>query len=153
MGRDEHFMSLALKEAEAAFMEGEVPVGAILVKENRVIAIAHNTKEAKIDPTSHAELTVLREGASETGNWRLTDTTLYVTKEPCVMCAGAMVNARLGKLIYGCKDNKYGAAASQYKILSNPKLNHQVEVISGILENRCADILRKFFEMHRQKNL
>lgn len=153
MGRDEHFMSLALKEAEAAFIEGEVPVGAILVKGNRIIATAHNTKEAKIDPTAHAELIILRGGASEIGNWRLTDTTLYVTKEPCVMCAGAMINTRLSRLVYGCHDIQRGAVTSQYKILSNPNLNHQVDVISGILENKCADILRKFFEMRRQKNL
>jgi len=138
-------MRLALKEAEAAFMEDEVPVGSILVQGNRVIATSHNTKESEIDPTAHAELIALREGASKIGNWRLTDTALYVTKEPCIMCAGAMINARLGKLVYGCKDDKYGAVTSQYKILSNPKLNHQVEVIYGILEDECADILKRFF--------
>lgn len=143
--RDEYFMRLALKEAEAAFIEGEVPVGAILVKEKRVIATAHNKREAKFDPTAHAELIVLREGASETGNWRLTDATLYVTKEPCVMCAGAMVNARLGRLVYGCKDNKYGAVTSQYQITSDPVLNHQIEVKYGVLENDCANIIKRFF--------
>ncbi len=142
---DEYFMHLALKEAESAFMQEEVPVGAVLVKENTVITKAHNTKEIKNDPTAHAELIALRQGASETGNWRLTDTTLYVTKEPCIMCAGAMVNARLGKLVYGCKDNKYGAIKSQYQIASDPALNHQIEITSGVLEKDCADILRRFF--------
>ena len=117
----------------------------MLVKEKRVIARAHNTKETKIDPTAHAELIVLRLGAANTGNWRLTDTTLYVTKEPCIMCAGAMVNARLGKIVYGCRDDKYGAVTSRYQITSDPVLNHQVDVVSGISENECADILKKFF--------
>lgn len=142
-------MRLALEEAEAAFKESEIPVGAILVKENRVIATAHNTKEAETDPAAHAELIVLREGASEIGNWRLTDTTLYVTKEPCIMCAGAMINARLGKLIYGCRDTKAGGVDSLYNILSDKRLNHQLEVVSRILEDECAEILKKFFEMRR----
>jgi tRNA(adenine34) deaminase len=144
-------MGFALKEAEAAFVNGEVPVGAILVRDDSIIASAHNIKEAKIDPTAHAELIVLKQGASETGSWRLQDATLYVTKEPCVMCAGAMVNARLGKLVYGCTDVRYGAVTSQYKILSDTKLNHQTEVLSGILENECSDILKKFFEIRRKR--
>jgi len=145
-------MRLALGEAKAAFMKGEVPVGAILVKENRIIAKAHNIKETKTDPTAHAELIVLRKGASKTGNWRLSNTTLYVTKEPCVMCAGAMINARLGKLVYGCTDNRYGAVASRYKILSNTNLNHQVEITHGILENECSDILKRFFVKLRDES-
>ncbi len=149
---DEYFMHLALEEAEKAFREGEVPVGAVLVKEKRVIAKAHNAKEAKIDPTAHAELIVLRLGASKIGDWRLTDATLYVTKEPCIMCAGAMVNARLGKIVYGCNDDKYGAVTSRYQITSDPALNHQVEVISGILENECAEILKKFFIILRNNS-
>ncbi|HCC68596.1 MAG TPA: tRNA-specific adenosine deaminase [Nitrospiraceae bacterium] len=138
-------MQLALKEAELAFLKGECPVGAVLVKENRVIAKAHNIKESKNDPTGHAEIIVIREGASKTGNWRLVDITLYVTKEPCVMCAGSMVNARLGRLVYGCKDIKGGAIESLYNIVSDPRLNHQIEVKSGVLENDCADILKRFF--------
>ncbi len=146
---DEYYMHIALKEAKAALTKGEVPVGAVLVSGNRVIATAHNKKEVNSDPTAHAELTVIREGAIETGNWRLKDAILYVTKEPCVMCAGAMVNARLGKLVYGCNDNRYGAVKSQYHIASDPVLNHQVEIVSGVLENDCADLLRKFFKMRR----
>ncbi len=144
-------MRLALREAELAYRQGEVPVGAVLVKESRVIASAFNTKEANIDPTAHAELIAIREGASETGNWRLTDTTLYVTKEPCVMCAGAMVNARLGRLVFGCKDTKYGAITSQYQIASDPVLNHQIKITSAVLEKDCADILKRFF-IEKRKN-
>ena len=142
---DEYFMRLALKEAEIAFIEGEVPVGAVLVREDTVIAAVHNVKEASNDPTAHAELIALRQGALAAGNWRLNDAVLYVTKEPCVMCAGAMVNARLSKLVYGCKDNRYGAVTSRYQITYDPVLNHQVKIISGVLEDECADILRRFF--------
>ncbi|MBI5050421.1 MAG: tRNA adenosine(34) deaminase TadA [Nitrospirae bacterium] len=142
---DEYFMRLALKEAETAFIEGEVPVGAVLVREDTVIAAVHNVKEALNDPTAHAELIALRQGALAAGSWRLNDATLYVTKEPCIMCAGAMVNARLGKLVYGCKDGRYGAVASRYQIASDPVLNHQVKIISGVLEYECADVLRRFF--------
>lgn len=149
---NEHFMRLALKEAEAAFAEGEVPVGAVLVIEDRVIASAHNKRESVNDPTAHAELTAIREGAMKTGNWRLTDAVLYVTKEPCVMCAGAMVNARLGKLVYGCKDDRYGAVTSRYQIVFDPALNHRVKVVPGILENECADILKRFFVQLRAES-
>ena len=146
---DEHFMHLALKEAKAAFTEGEVPVGAVLVMNNEVIASAHNKKIASNDPTSHAETNVIREGAVKTGDWRLTDAILYVTKEPCVMCAGAMVNARLGKLVYGCRDERFGAVTSRYQIAHDPALNHEIKVVSGVLEEECAGILKKFFEIRR----
>lgn len=142
-------MRLALGEAEASFKEGEVPVGAVLVKDNVVIAAAHNMREAKNDPAAHAELIALQEGASKIKSWRLIDATLYVTKEPCPMCAGAMVNARLKRLVYGCKDKKGGAVDSLYNLLSDKRLNHQVEVISGILESECAEILKRFFETRR----
>jgi tRNA(adenine34) deaminase len=148
-GRDEYYMRLALKEAETALNKGEVPVGAILVLDNRVIAATHNTKESKTDPTAHAELLALREGALLLGDWRLTHAALYVTKEPCVMCAGAMVNARLGRLVFGCKDSKYGAVTSRFQITSDTILNHQVPSVSGVLENECSDILRTFFEKLR----
>ncbi|MBI5100028.1 MAG: nucleoside deaminase [Nitrospirae bacterium] len=138
-------MRLALKEAEAAFSEGEIPVGAILVTGNDVIASSHNKKEATHDPTAHAELIVIREATIKTGNWRLTNATLYATKEPCVMCAGAMVNARLGRLVYGCKDERFGAITSRYQIAHDTALNHRIKVVSGVLENECADILKRFF--------
>ncbi len=145
MTSDEYFMGLALKEANAAFDKGEIPVGAVLTVKDRVIASIHNTKESINDPTAHAELLAIREGAINSRDWRLTDAALYVTKEPCVMCAGAMLNARLGRLVYGCKDDRFGAVNSRYQLLHDPSLNHQVRVVSGVLENECADILRRFF--------
>jgi len=146
---DISFMQLALEEAEVALKEGEVPVGAVLVKNGKVIAKVHNLKETSNDPTGHAEIIALKTGAGELANWRLTDTTLYVTKEPCVMCAGAMVNARLGRLVYGCRDEKGGAVDSLYTLLTDKRLNHQVEVVSCILEKECADILKRFFQERR----
>jgi tRNA(adenine34) deaminase len=147
---DEYYMSLALNEAEKAFAKDEVPVGAVLVRDDVVIASAHNLRESECDPTAHAELMVMREGAKMTGDWRLTDTTLFVTKEPCVMCSGTMVNARLSRLVYGCKDSRFGAVDSIYKIPTDPALNHRVEVKSGVLEEECAKILQSFFQKLRR---
>ena len=147
--KDVFFMRLALKEAETAFSEDEVPVGAVLVFDGRIIASAHNRKEFENDPTAHAELIVLRKGSAEIENWRLTGSTLYVTKEPCVMCAGAMINARLTRLVYGCRDSRYGAVASQYQLASDARLNHRIDVLSGVLEDECSDILKKFFKVRR----
>jgi tRNA(adenine34) deaminase len=147
--RDEYFMRLAIQEAKTAFAKGEVPVGAVLVAANNVIAKAHNSKESTADPTAHAELLVIREGAVKGGEWRMTDATLYVTKEPCVMCAGAMINARLGKLVYGCSDERFGGVNSRYQLLHDPGLNHQIRVIPGVLEHECAEILKEFFRLRR----
>lgn len=146
---DALFMRLALEEAGLAFSEGEVPVGAVLVMDGEVISKTHNRREAANDPTAHAEVIALREGAGIAKKWRLTDATLYVTKEPCVMCAGTMINARLGRLVYGCRDSKGGAVDSLYRILADMRLNHQVEVISGVLENECSSLLKKFFRERR----
>ena len=175
---DIYLMRLALEEAKLAFVEGEVPVGAVLAIGSNVVAKAHNSRETSKDPTGHAEILVLRYGTSkvhvsqsdtkynenppfppfskggmgglrQNSSWRLTNATLYVTKEPCIMCAGAMVNARLGRLVYGCKDEKGGAVDSLYKLLSDKRLNHQVEVVSGILEDECAEILKRFFQERR----
>ena len=143
--QDEDYMRLALREAETAFSEDEVPVGAVLIINNRVIASAHNMKVATDDPTSHAEMNVIRKAAAGIEGWRLTDSTIYVTKEPCVMCAGAMVNARIGRLVFGCRDEKYGAVTSQYHVGSDRKLNHNIEVLHGILEDECSDLLKRFF--------
>ncbi|HYA26915.1 MAG TPA: tRNA adenosine(34) deaminase TadA [Thermodesulfovibrionales bacterium] len=143
------FMKLAIEEAGFAFSAGEVPVGAVLVVDGRVVTSAHNLREKCNDPSAHAELIALREGGRLMAGWRLNDATLYVTKEPCIMCAGAMVNARLGRLVYGCCDVKGGAAESLYNILADSRLNHQVEVMSGILEAECADLLKKFFRERR----
>lgn len=146
---DTYFMRLALEEAKRAFLEEEVPVGAILVRDGEIVAKAHNQRETFQDPTGHAEVLVLRIGADTLKNWRLTDAMLYVTKEPCIMCAGAMLNARLGRLVYGCKDEKAGAVDSLYKLLSDGRLNHQIKVVSGILEEECSDILQRFFKARR----
>ena len=142
-------MRLALEEAEASFDADEVPVGAVIVQGDAVIARTHNRRESSNDPTGHAELLALRVASQKLQRWRLSDSTLYVTKEPCIMCAGAMVNARLGRLVYGCRDEKGGAVDSLYKLLSDNRLNHQVEVVSGILGDECAEILKKFFQERR----
>jgi tRNA(adenine34) deaminase len=142
---------MALDEARVAVAMGEVPVGAVLVVEGEAIAKAHNLKETVNDPTAHAEVLALREGARKLKRWRLTDCALYVTKEPCIMCSGAMVNARLGKLVYACRDPKGGAAESLYNIPTDPRLNHRVEVVSGVLEEECRELLKGFFEEKRIK--
>ena len=149
LDQDAAFMKLALAEAKAAFDKEEVPVGALLVVDGKIIASAHNNRETSFDPTGHAELIAVREGAGKLGRWRLSDATLYVTKEPCPMCAGAMVNARLGRLVYGCGDPKGGAVANLYHLLSDNRLNHQVEVVSGVLEDECASLLKEFFAARR----
>ena len=138
-------MRLALKEAGLAFQEGEIPVGAVLTLDEELIEEAHNLREVSKDPTAHAEILALRKGASKGDGWRLTGATLYVTKEPCIMCAGAIVNSRIKRLVYGCKDSKAGGAESLYNILNDKRLNHQVEIVSGILEDECSKILKRFF--------
>jgi tRNA(adenine34) deaminase len=149
-GKDDvRFMRMAFEEAGIAFHEGEVPVGAVLVKDDRVVATAHNCRESSNDPTGHAEILAIRHAARQSGSWRLADATLYVTKEPCIMCAGTMVNARLGRLVYGCRDEKGGAVDSLYSLLSDNRLNHQVEVLSGVLAEECAEILKRFFQHRR----
>ncbi len=146
-------MKLALQEAESAYIEGEVPVGAVLVRKGAVIARAHNRRESAKDPTGHAEMLIMRASGRGGDSWRLEDSTLYVTKEPCIMCAGGMINARLGRLVYGCGDEKGGAVDSLYHILSDERLNHQVEVVPGILADLCAEVLKKFFRERRQEKL
>ena len=149
--KEEHiyFMRLALDEAGLAFSEGEVPVGALVVINGAVMAKAHNLRERLNDPVAHAEIIALREAAHIMNTWRLTNATLYVTKEPCIMCAGGMVNARLGRLVYGCNDPKGGGVNSLYTLLTDRRLNHQVEVVSGVLENECGLLLKRFFEERR----
>lgn len=142
-------MKIALEEAEIAFRKGEVPVGAVLVRKGKILSKAHNLREMLNDPTAHAEIIVLRDSSKDNNKWRLIDATLYVTKEPCIMCTGAILNARVKRLVYGCRDEKGGAVESLYCILSDKRLNHQVEVVSGILEEECAEILKKFFQERR----
>ncbi len=142
-------MRLALEEAQKAFDLAEVPIGAVLVKEGQVITRACNLKEKLGDPTAHAEILALKEGASKLGGWRLSGTTLYVTLEPCPMCAGAMLQARIDRVVFGAWDPKAGAAGSLLNVLEYPLFNHQVEVLGGILEDDCAALLKSFFRRLR----
>jgi len=146
---DIYFMRLALQEASLAFQKGEVPVGAIISKDGKVISSSHNLRETSKDPSAHAEILVIRDATKISDSWRLTGLTLYVTKEPCIMCAGALVNSRIARLVYGCRDEKAGGVDSLYQILNDRRLNHQVEVVSGVLDEECASILRNFFKERR----
>jgi tRNA(adenine34) deaminase len=147
---DEEFMRLALAEARTAAAEGETPIGAVLVIGNNVIASAHNMRETWQDPSAHAELLVVREASAKLGRWRLTDATVYVTLEPCLMCSGALVLARVGRLVYGCRDPKAGALGSVYDVVRDGRLNHVYRITPGILEAECSDVLQSFFEKLRQ---
>ena len=147
--KDEYFMELALEEGKKALAEEEVPVGAVLVKGNKIISTGHNSKEASNDPTAHAEILAIKEASQKLRSWRLTDTTLYVTKEPCPMCAGAIVQARIEKLVFGANDDKAGAAGTIFNLLQDKRLNHQVEIASGVRQKECQEILQKFFSKLR----
>jgi tRNA(adenine34) deaminase len=149
MPADLEYMQIALEEARASAMAGEVPIGALLVHEDKIIARSGNRTIRDNDPTAHAEIVVLREAAQILNNYRLANTTLYVTLEPCAMCAGAMIQARVPKLVYGADDPKGGAVRSCFQVLSNSKLNHQVDVISGICPEESASLLQSFFAARR----
>jgi tRNA(adenine34) deaminase len=149
MESDSQFMQEALVEARAAAAAGEVPIGAVLVHHGMILSRSGNRTIRDCDPTAHAEIVVLREAARLLGNYRLADTALYVTIEPCSMCAGAIIQARLPRLVYGADDPKGGAVRSCFEILSNSRLNHQVEVTSGVLATDCAAILQSFFAERR----
>ena len=149
MEADARFMEMALAEARLAAEAEEVPIGAILVQDGDVVARSGNRTMRDCDPTAHAEIVVLREAARALGNYRLAGTTLYVTIEPCIMCAGAMIQARVSRLVYGADDPKGGAVRSCFEVLSSAKLNHQVEVASGALGQDCAAILQRFFASRR----
>ena len=142
---DETLMRLALAQAELAAAQGEVPVGAVAVLDGEIIASAHNRKEMDGDPTAHAELLALRQAARRLGNWRLIDVTLYSTLEPCPMCAGAMIQARLSRLVYGARDVRFGSDGSVVDIMAAPGFNHQVAITRGVLEDEAAALLQKFF--------
>jgi tRNA(adenine34) deaminase len=148
---DEEFMQLALAEAQKAAALGETPVGAVLVIDGEVIAAAHNMRETWQDPTAHAESIVLREASARLGRWRLRDATLYVTLEPCLMCAGALVLARVGRLVYGCRDPKAGALGSVYDVVRDGRVNHTYRITPGVLEDECRAVLTEFFEKLRNK--
>jgi len=145
----EYWMRHALTLAQRAWDEGEVPVGAVLVHNNQVIGEGWNRPIGRHDPTAHAEIMALRQGGLVQQNYRLLDTTLYVTLEPCVMCAGAMVHSRIGRLIFGARDAKTGAAGSLIDVLHHPGMNHRVEIVEGILRDECAGMLSVFFRQRR----
>ena len=148
---DERFMRLALDEARAAASEGEVPCGAVVVCDGEVVARAHNRRETEADPSAHAEFSALVEASRTLGRWRLTGCTVYVTLEPCLMCAGLMVNARIDRCVYGASDPKGGALGTLYDVSHDERLNHEFEVTSGVLADECADELRRFFRARRKK--
>jgi tRNA(adenine34) deaminase len=146
---DEKYMKMAIKEAGQAARSGEVPVGAVLVKGGRVLAEDHNQCIKQSDPTAHAEVLVLRKAGEVLGNYRLNDTVMYVTTEPCPMCLSAMIHARVSRLVFGTLEPKFGAVESRFSLLRENGLNHHVEVTGGILEKECTEILRSFFEKRR----
>jgi tRNA(adenine34) deaminase len=145
----EYFMRLALQEAQAAQAEGEVPIGCVIVRGDRVIASAHNQREQLHDPTAHAEMIAITQAAESLSNWRLEGCTLYVTLEPCPMCAGAIVLARIPQLVYGAADPKAGCIRSLYQLLEDPRLNHRAEIVPGVLQDQCGAILSEFFRRQR----
>ena len=148
-GRDQHFMRLALREAERAAEHDDVPIGAVIVRDGEVIGAAGNERELRGDPTAHAELLVMREASSRLGGWRIPDSVLYVTLEPCVMCAGAIVLARVPRVVYGAADPKAGAAGSVLDVLGEKRLNHRPDVEGGLLAQESSALLEAFFEARR----
>ena len=152
MTQDENWMREAIVEAQAALAADEVPIGAIVVHEpsGRIIGRAHNRRESDADPTAHAEILALQQAAAELKSWRLVDCVIVVTLEPCPMCAGAIVNARVPRLVYGCDDPKAGAVRTLYRICEDDRLNHRVLVEQGVLAEECADLLRAFFQAQRE---
>jgi len=146
MSDDRAMMALALGEAQAAAVHDDVPIGAVVVHNGAVIARAHNRRECNQDPTAHAELLALQQAAAALGRWRLTGCTLYVTLEPCALCAGALVLARLDRLVYGCDDPKAGACGSVHDLVREPRLNHRIDVVRGVLADECQAMLKEFFK-------
>jgi tRNA(adenine34) deaminase len=147
--RDEYFMRLAIREAERARYHDDVPIGAVVVHDGEVIGVGHNERELRRDPTAHAEVIALREAAAALGSWRVLDAVLYVTLEPCAMCAGAIVLARVPRVVFGAADPKAGAAGSILNVLDVPELNHRPTVAGGLLAEECGDMLRTFFADRR----
>ncbi|MBU5439370.1 tRNA adenosine(34) deaminase TadA [Tissierella sp. MSJ-40] len=148
---DEKYMKVALEEAKKAYSTYEVPVGAIIVHKNKIIGRGYNKRETLKDPTAHAEILAIKEASEYLGGWRLIDCTMYVTLEPCPMCAGAIVNSRIDKLIIGTRDLKMGCCGTVEDLTNHPKFNHRLEVIFGILEEECSNLMRDFFKELRNK--
>jgi tRNA(adenine34) deaminase len=146
---DDAYIGLAIAQARAALEHDDVPIGCVVVHDGEVIGRGHNEREARQDPTAHAEILALRQAAAAVGSWRVLDATLYVTLEPCAMCAGAIVLARVPRVVYGCADPKAGAAGSVLDVLAEPRLNHRPEVVGGVREAECAELLREFFRARR----
>jgi len=146
---DEAWMRAALAEAEAAAEKGEIPIGAVIVRDGELIAGGHNLRETERDPTAHAEVVAIKRAAERLGAWRLTGTTLYVTIEPCAMCAGALVLARIERLVYGAADPKAGACGTLWNLVQDPRLNHRLAVTAGVLEDECRAVIQGFFRRLR----
>jgi tRNA(adenine34) deaminase len=147
---DAEWMDHALQQARLAAAAGEVPVGAVIVQDGKIVGLGHNRTLLDGDPTAHAEIVALRQAAARLGNHRLGDCVMFATIEPCAMCAGAMIHARLARLVYGASDPKAGAAGSVLEVINHPKLNHEMEVTSGVLAEKCAEILQEFFRGKRK---
>ena len=148
---DRHFMRLAIEEARKAESLGEVPIGAIIVKDREVIARAHNLRETSQNAVTHAELSAIQDACKEIGSWRLEETTLYVTLEPCPMCSGAILQSRVPRVVYGARDPKGGCVDSLYRLLNDPRFNHECEVTEGVLADECGDMLTSFFRSLRER--
>ena len=151
-GEDAAWMELALAEAALAAAAGEVPVGALVIKDGEIIGRGHNRNLLENDPTAHAEIVALREAAAKVGNHRLNGCLMVATIEPCAMCAGALVHARIARLVYGANDPKAGAVGSALQVLNHPRLNHQMEVSAGVLAGKCSEIVQQFFREKRQQS-
>jgi len=150
--KDKHFMQLSIEQAQIAEENGDVPIGAVIVYQEQIIGKAYNQRQQLQDPTAHAEIIALTQAASFMENWHLNGCTMYVTLEPCPMCAGALVLARMDRLVYGCDDPKAGACKSLYNIVQDDRLNHRLEVTSGVMEEQCRQQLQEFFARRRQEN-
>jgi tRNA(adenine34) deaminase len=150
-GEDAAWMELALEQAQLAAAAGEVPVGALVIKDGKIIGHGHNRNLLDNDPTAHAEIVALRHAAARLGNHRLTGCTMVATIEPCSMCAGALIHARIARLVYGANDPKAGAAGSTVQVINHPSLNHRMEVMAGVLADRCSETIQEFFRRKRQQ--
>ena len=151
---DEKYMRMALREAIRAYQQGEIPIGAILVnnEDGQVVAAGYNLREQTMDATAHAEMEAIRKGCHSLKRWRLSGCTLYVTIEPCAMCAGALVNSRVDRLVYGSHESKFGAVSSIFNVVNNKMLNHRMEVTAGVMEDECRQLMKGFFHMRRLQN-
>jgi tRNA(adenine34) deaminase len=148
---DERWMLESLAAAREAEGRGEVPIGAVVVAQTRILAVAGNRTRTDCDPTAHAEIVALREAAKALGNYRLTDATVYSTIEPCAMCAGALVQARVARLVYGARDERFGAVESQFRLCDSGSLNHRMQIVSGVLEAECRELMQEFFRRRRSE--